>query len=235
MAKLSELALKDEPITSAPTDWESLPEQRGGGFQPLPQPGTYSFKQPANIDEAFSEVNVALVAAFRVTGQRVEVRYDSEHPLTIISEGEHKGERFDTSVNNIEINRAPKGQPEVRVPDMAYLLQAHGEPSMPPLGANKQFLAALSKHAGQAFTADIEWRASSKANKVRYIYNEEGKVVEDPAGCMGSGKKWYQSQIPRGEDGKYLERFGDPQGDGAVEAIRAFASLTRFTAYKGAK
>lgn len=235
MAKLSELTdLQDAPQTGTPTDWAALPEQRGGGYTPLPQPGTYSFKLPANLDSSFGVVPEALSKAFRVEGQRVEARFDSEHPLLIVG-GEHNGERFDSSVNNVEINRAPKGQPEVRVPDMAYLLQALGEPSMPQLGANKAFLGALAKHAGKLFTADIEWRAASKDSKTRYIYDAEGKVVEDPSGRVGSGKKWYQSQIPRGDDGKLLERFGDPQPDGSVEAIRAFASLTRFKPYEGGK
>jgi hypothetical protein len=106
---------------------------------------------------------------------------------------------------------------------------------MPPLGANKQFLAALSKYAGQAFTADVEWTARSNKNKTRYIYDAEGKVVEDPSGQKGSGKNWYQSDLKRekkDENGNILERFGDQQPDGSVEAMRCFATLTRFAAYK---
>jgi hypothetical protein len=78
----------------------------------------------------------------------------------------------------------------------------------------------------------VEWRAKSKADKTRYIYDAEGKVSEDPSGAKGSGKSWYQSQIPRDDDGKYLERFGDQGADGVAEAIRCFASLTRFVPYK---
>lgn len=234
MAKLSDLKdLRDEPVADGPKDWENIPEQ-GGSYTPLPQPGTYSFKLPSNLESAYAVVPPALVTAFRVTGDRVEVRFDAEHPLTILESpgGKHNGERFDTGVNNVERNRAPKGSPEVKVPDFIYLLQALGERDLPKLGENKKMLSALSKYAGQAFTADVEWRASSKADRTRYIYDAEGKAVEDPSGAKGSGKKWYQRDIPRGESGEFLERFGDQQADGSIEAVRCFGSLTRFQAYK---
>lgn len=234
MAKLSDLTdLRDEPVAEGPANWEDIPEQRGA-FAPLPQPGTFSFELPANIDDAYGKVPESLVASFNLKGDRAEVRFDAEHPLVIVEsrDGKYNGQNFDTSVNTVEKNRAPKGSPEVKVPDMIYLLQALGETDLPKLGESKKMLTLLSKYAKQRFTAEIEWRASSKSTKVRYIYDAEGKVVEDPEKKNGSGKKWYQSQIPRGEGGEYLERFGDPQPDGSVEAIRCFASLSNFRAYK---
>ena len=211
------LALKDEKVE---VDYENIPEQRTGGAPNLP-PGRYIFELPKNLDEAW-------IVRETGKGQRVALESDRDHPIVIAqvlkSQDEPLiGEVWRGSISNAERNRARKGEPERLVSDMTYLLRdGLGDQEAKPK-SNKEFIAALNKHAGARFAADVEWSTYCNKEKTRYIEVEE-QAVEDPDGTRGCGTNYYQSSIPRDEQGYYKERFSCKCG----ASLRAFTGLTRF-------
>jgi hypothetical protein len=212
------LELKDDVPTK--TDYENIPEQRGGGA-PLIPPGRYGFEIPKNVADAWATQDATV-------GQRVRVKFDRDHPLVLVkavkkSDEPLIGEVWEGGISNAERNRARKGDPERLVSDMTYLLRdglgSTGRPSK-----NREFIEEFNKFAGAQFTADNEWSASCNEKNTRYIL-VDGQAIEDPDGRKGCGTRVYQSDLQRDAEGYYLERQNCPK---CGASIRCFQNLTRF-------
>lgn len=213
------MALKDEEAQKV--DYDKLPEQRGGG-QPNINPGTYIFELPANVAEAW-EIRET------TRGQRVAIKSDRDHPIVVagvVREDDKPliGEVWYGSVSTAERNRAKKGEPEALVSDMTYLLRDGLEDKEAKPQKSREFMQAVSKHAGARFMADNTWSAFCNKAKPRYI-EVDGQVVEDPDKTPGCGENYYMRDIPRDAEGYYMERFTCKK---CGASLRAFQNLERF-------
>jgi len=217
---LQDLGLKAESVGGA--GFDELPEQQGS-YLPPPQPGSYRFQLPASLTNIWDtrefDGKTRLVALF-----------DADNPLTIVqSPGNQRNlEPFRTQITNNERNRARKGQPEVLVSDMDYLLKALGETKRP--ATNKAYLEALAKYAGKDFAADVTWSWSCNPKKPKRVPDGEGGSVEakDEAGQpeMGCGKRYYPREVRKDGQGQYPLSIACECG----ALLRAFPNLSNFQA-----
>ncbi len=222
-------------------DYEHVPEQRGE-FKALLQPGDFLFRLPKNLDLAWAEpfeANVGDKGKF----ERIAVQFDPEHPLTVVGAPPALraanpgviGETVRVRVANAERNRARKGDPAAYVSDMYYLLfEGLGLDGKKP-DENMEWIMALNAFAGKEFVAALTWSSFCSERNTRYIDDGQGGTTEDPDGTKGCGTRYYQSQLPRGEDGLFAERFtcgGKKQVDGGTvdcgASLRCFPNLERF-------
>jgi hypothetical protein len=230
MASLQELGLSNDKIEGV-DNFDDLAEQRA--FAPPPDPGTYRFQLPAAgpLAQAFGTVQSE-------KGQRIQVDLGGDAPLVIVqSPGKtHDGEPFSTRISNIERKRDRQGL--VVASDMDYLLKALGETTRAK--TNAAYGQALLKHAGQTFTADVEWSWNCNPRRAARFegVNEDGtpsgayETVDDPSSALegddagkraGCGTRYYQNDVPK-VDGKAPLRITCQCG----ASVRAFANLTRF-------
>ncbi len=210
--------------TGEADDLGALPEQMGG-WSPPPQPGTFRFALPAAkllTEENFEEYETE-------AGKFLRMIFNNDAPLTITQapkgREDHVGEPFLNRLSTQPRKRG-KGDDAPLASDAAYLIRALGETDRP--SSPKAWAACILKHAGEEFTADIEW--SWYCNPKRNIYTADGEggrmEVEDKQGCKA---RYYQdNQVKKGEEGYPLEiDCGGNDGEcGAL--VRAFANLTRF-------
>ena len=210
---LQDLGLKPEAVGGA--DFGDMPEQIGS-WTPPPQPGKYRLKLPSNLGQVWDTTEV--------DGKtRVVAKFDDDFPMTIVQSpgDEHNGEAFKSSVSNVGRNRARKGQPEVLVSDMDYLLKALGETSKPK--DNAGYITALQKYAGKDFSVDLTWSWFCNPKRNKRIDNGEGGQVEiEEPGC---GKRYYQKVVAKG-DGKFPLYITCECG----AIIRAFVQMGNFQA-----
>ncbi len=240
MPKLSDLGLGTEQLVSP--DFDNMPDQRGGGFKPLPQPGTYRLKFPV-----FNAVSPVFDTLDTADGKRLNVVLEDALALTIVQGpgGAHVGESFDWRVSNMAFNRSRKGEPEVKVSDMDYLLRDVFKVPKAPT-TNVGYAQAMIQFAsGQEFTADLEftWRCDEK----REIYVEQGDGTTTKIdGQKGCGARYYQGdgvrantvgKVPSNPDEPnspqiYPERILCNGKDGVPcgASIRAFPRLRNFRA-----
>lgn len=184
MAKLSDLNLGNEKVGDV--DFANMPDQRGG-FTPLPQPGTFRFAFPKF--DAGSPIFETLDSA---DGPRLNLVFEDAFALTIAQSAgnAHNGESFAWRVSNMAFNRSKKGDPEVKASDLDYLLRdVFGETARPK--TNKDYAMAMIKHAGEEFTADLEYTWNCNPKRDIYVDDGEGgySKVEGTKGC---GAKYYQ-------------------------------------------
>jgi len=206
-------------------DWGDVPEQFGPR-RTLLQPGPYVFKLPklAQLKDALGtfeceegeegskEKVVRIAATFR----------DGAELLVVQSpRGTRNGELFPTRISNQRRPRGKKhddGSPRPLASDMDYLVKSLQEPKRPT--TNDQYVQALLRHAEQDFGSDVEWSANCRKDKpVRLEVNDESApggvstVVMDgtdpdfPDVQHGCGRRYYQSQLPKDEEGHYVERM----------------------------
>lgn len=187
-----------------------LPEQIGGGWLPLPQPGRYRFRIPTTVSDSYEAFQVA------DQGQRVRAVFRKENALVM-------GVRtFECQISNQTRQIAGKD-----VSDFAYLL--HGLGYQKPLRSNRDYLEALSGYAGAEFMANVDWQTS--CNPKRSIRDAAGKELGKP----GCGQRWalrgytkkdgtVVKSIPTNPDGSYAENFLCTCGG----KLRAFGQLVKF-------
>lgn len=209
---LNELELKDEKLPEQSLD--DLPQF--GSFREPPQPGPYRFRLPAVLTKIWEVFDITINGK---TEQRVRAQFDGDAPLTIIQAKDQKylNESFETRVSNAE---RPRGKDKsVVASDMDYLLRALGEKARPR--TNKAYIETFNKYGGKEFGADISFSWVCSDSREIYVKDAEGHSVKDPEGRKGCGKKYYQRDVPKQDNGEYPVEL---QCDcGAV--VRAFANL----------
>lgn len=185
MPKLADLGIGNEKI--AGVDFSEMPEQRGGGMQDPPQPGTYRLKLP------MFDLNSPIFDAIESQdGKRVNIAFTDAFALQIVQSpgGAHNGEELDYRFSNVAFNQARKGQPEMKVSDLDFLLRDAFKDTGRPK-TNAAYVQALAKHAGKEFTVDLEFTWS--CNPKRDIYVDDGTGQSTKVeGTMGCGARYYQ-------------------------------------------
>lgn len=209
---LQDLGLKDEALPAQ--SYDDLPEF--GGFTPPPQPGPYRFQLPGNLSKVWE------VFDYGDKGQRLRMILDKDAPLLIVQSpgGKANNDTFQTRISNQERKRGKDG-PEAS--DMDYLLKALGEKAKPK--NNREYAAKMVANAGKEFGAEIEYSYVCNATRNIRAYDQQGKLqeVEGQGGC---GKKYYQKDIQKGEDGCFPHEIACVCGG----VLRVFANVTNFRA-----
>lgn len=221
-ASLNDLNLKNEALEGA--DFDNIPENLGQSFQDPPQPGKYRFKLPANMGTCWAVVET------EKHGQRINAVLADSAALTIVQSpngGQHNGEDFSYRISNVPRERTKE---KILVSDMDLLLRALGETKRPV--TNKAYAQALQKHAGEEFTAEVEF--SYQCNPKRDAYFDDGNggqaKAADPSSTSGSrlgcGTRYYQKDVPK-VDGVQPVRItcGNPE---CGASVRAFPNLSGF-------
>ena len=223
MSKLEELNLADEAIEVP----EEVPEQ-SGGFQPLPQPGTYTFRLPADLGDVWNSFE-------RNNVERISAKFDRDNPLAIIDSpgGAYDGLTLaNVSVTNVERGR---GREKVMVSEMFYMIQAlyQGE-ELPALNSNAAYAKALIAKAGKTFKAEVEWSANCSEHRDMYVEQEDGSKKQQD-GTPGCGAAYYtntgdpSNRIPVDEDNEFVDSFACAlSGNECPATLRAFPRITRF-------
>lgn len=211
---LQDLGLKAEVI-GTDTDFENLPEQMGT-YAPPPQPGTYVFQLPASLQNVWDTVTT------KDKKDRIKAVFDADAPLVIVQSvnNEYNGQPFRTSISNAERNRSRKGEPEVLVSDMDYVLVALGEKKKPK--TNIDYIKAFTPYAAKPFKADVTWSWGCNDTKNKFIDDGQGGLVETQE--PGCGKKYYQRDVPKDEHGKVPLRITCECGAN----LRGFPNLGNF-------
>jgi hypothetical protein len=236
MPKFAELGLTNEKVGDV--DFASMPEQRGG-FGPLPQPGTYRFKVPT-----FDASSPVFDTITTQKGARLNLKFEGAFALTIIqsSGNAHNGEAFEWRLSNQEFNRSRKGEPDIFVSDMDYILRDVLKQEKRPATNVAYGQAMIKAFSGAEFTADEEftWFCNPK-NDIRVDDGQGGTtVVEGTKGCESryyqGGKNGVQKVHADENDPAsplvYPERITCNGKDGVPcgAVIRAFPRLRNFRA-----
>jgi hypothetical protein len=212
MAKLSDVTIAENTY-EAPAE---IPEQRGG-FKPLLQPGDYEFQLPQNLKDLWEPT---------ADGKNISLVF-SESPLIVsrARDAQVIGLGYYGQISSRPFNRARKGEPDVLVDDLTYLLKYGLKDDRRPK-TKTELGAYISEHASGFFMAQVEWSANCNEKAVRFVADANGQSVADPSGKVGCAKKYkqYRDEIPRAEDGTYQERFLCQCG----ASLRCFGNLSRF-------
>ncbi len=222
MPDIKSLGLKREQIEGK--DLADLPDPTGAPQAPLPL-GTYRFKLPgkAALSTCYEKVSTTIKDK---PAERITAVLRDAAALTITQSrgGKMDGEPYGTRISNVERKRDRDGN--VYASDFDYLLRALGDKVKPR--DNEAYAAALERHAEGEFLADSEW--SAYCNDKQDIYADDGQGGQSKVeGQKGCGARYYQSAIPKREDGELEERFlCGGKGGQCGASLRVFSNLTRF-------
>lgn len=209
-------------------DVANLPEQLGA-IRPMLQPGSYRFALPRLDAECFAAVQT------QDYGARVQVRFDDEHPLTIVQapealKDELLGTPFTTSLSNVPRKRG-KGDDAPVASDWDYLNRALKVTTRPASNqAYAQGLIALSQVSpAPTFGADAEVSYNCNPNREARWDDGQGGTQAFPDETTGQprkgcGTRVYQKDVAK-TNGRYPERITCAKCNASV---RGFANLTRF-------
>lgn len=218
--------LPDEDPEAPPLpDFNNLPPQGGGGFEPE-QPGVYHFRAPKATLEQLSKYSDKMPTE---KGPRLMVQFKEDiqlHNLTT-------GKRTQWQVNDNALERGKKGSGNF-VSDLTYLFHATGY--LPNTGGMKgQLNALLAMCGGNPPDPPGEWfmtaTLTATCSTKRDIYKDvDGQSVEQK-GTKGCGGKFtsdpypnknpkvpFVEELPKGADGKYVSRVTCKCG----ASVRAF-------------
>ncbi len=217
---LDQLGLKDEPLPTGGGSLADLPEF--GTFTPPPPPGAYRFDLPKDLAAIYDVFDVEKNGA---TVQRVKAQFDRDHPLVITQSkgGLKNGEPYETRLTNNERIRGKKDS-GVLASDWDYLLRALGEKDKP--ANNRGYIAALQKHAGKNFGADITYSWVCGIERNIRVPNPQGGAPTEVEGQKGCGTKYYEKDAPKNADGSVPYEITCQCG----ALLRAFANLDNFRA-----
>ncbi len=194
----------DAPEEGGAMTADELPSQ-GGSRTPTILPGTSTFRLPANIDQCWEPFDFekkiggvvqthpagTVIGGVDVSGQAViehhlMLKFDSENPL-IVEGGPYDG----LPVNYVSISTMPrkrgKGDDAPSVPDMTYFVRKCLKDAS-PVQKRSDWMAIVNKHAGAIIRLEHGLSAFCDPERVRYIGDGAGGVIEDPDGNHGCGK-----------------------------------------------
>lgn len=221
--KLSEVELKADPLSPEEVPQE-VPEQ-GGTYIPLLPFTTFAFQLPADLADCW-EVFDHVDQNSGAETQRLRLRFDLEHPLTVFG-GPKSGALFTTTVSSVP---RPRGKDKTPVADLYYLVrECLGD--LTPIRSNRDYVNVVNKHAGEVVYLELGGSARCDKERVRYIFTENPEdasnplTIEDPDGTHGCGQRYYSRQIPRTENGDPVERLACGT---CGAALRVFQQIERF-------
>jgi len=198
LANINELNLKADEVD---VSFDDMPDP-GGQYTPNPKPGSYKFTLPSDLRNVWEVIE-------RNGKERVQATFDFDNALMYrsIRGSDVEDLPWTTRINNAEYSFGDGASTS----NMAQLLKhALGEETTPR--TNMEYAQALERHAGESFIADVTWSSYCNAKKDIKVYDEDDEgnqlsstIVKD--NTPGCGKKFKQDQIPKTEDGTYMDRF----------------------------
>lgn len=209
---INELNLGNEKLG---IDYGQIPEETGEYTPPI-QPGSYVFALPTNLDSIWETID-------RGGQQRVQAVFHNDDALTVFLHGDET-RSFSAWINN---HPFPRNKEKIEVSDMTYLIRVL-EPSATPQ-TNPEFVAALQRHAGEKFKANVTWSAYCNPKKDIYmeVADEAGETtVQVQEGTKGCTTNYYQNAIPRDDKGMFVDTFTCTECNAVV---RAFPKLRKFS------
>jgi hypothetical protein len=172
---------------------DEMPRQYSPGFTKPPQPlKTYQFRLPADISSVYDTFDTE-------RGQRIKAQFRSDKALANVT----TGESLDYTVTTQEREYGKAGEKKLGS-EMAFLLTALGEKTIPAFSNSRKLMAALSSHGGGLFKADVDWEATCQKDRDIYTFDAtQGKSVK-AEGKKGCGRKWATRSYtaPKATDGK---------------------------------
>ena len=224
---------------------DELPSAGGGGRTTL-QPGIDTFKLPIELPQLWSEV----VMRWDKDGQtykRAMLKLTKDHPLVVV------GGTNDGDVMTMILNNNPRPRPWTKrdepttpwVSDLVYLLRVGLNDKSPlPNGAEQTpaLIAAINRHAGGIVRIKHGLSGQCRPDKVRRVLatGADGteKVIEDPHGTKGCGKRYYTRDFKNGavagESPYDVDIFCKTQICAAASVVvRGFESFEEFLAPQG--
>jgi len=225
---LQDLGLKDEELPTAGQMLDELPEF--GARTPLPQPGTFRLKLPADLSRSWDTIDVT---KNNVASQRVKLIFDKDNPLLIVQSlgGRYDGQPLETGLTN---NERARGSSGIVASDLHYLIKAFGEKAVPK--NNVGWIRLVNTFGGKEFGAD--WTFSWNCGEHRDIYVPDGQGGSQKVdGKKGCGWRYYVGD-GQPNPNKKIGYIAKPQGAdyptdiqcscGAL--VRAFGNLDNIRA-----
>lgn len=171
-----------------------LPEQGGGQRTPTIMPAIHLFRLPANLDQCWdardyekkdAEGNVMNGPDGKpLVEQHLLLQFDKDNPLVVVG-GEYDGLPAHATITTMGRRRGKRNDPKAPVvADMTYLLRDALNDNT-PIKFRKDYFAAINKHAGQVIRLETGLSAQCNPERVRYIDDGAGNVIEDPDGTKG--------------------------------------------------
>lgn len=210
---LQELGLKDEALPEQ--DLNDLPEF--GGFQPPPPPGTYRFRVPNPVGNAFDLADTD-------KGQRITVIFGADNPLVITQATRPAliNTPFQTRLSGKERKRGKDG-PEVS--DLDYLDKAMGQTTRSK--SNREVAQRVLGYGSKEFAADLTYSWACSEKRDIYVKDAAGATVK-VEGTKGCGAKYYQDRDVKKDETTGEYPYEITCSCGAL--VRAFANLDRIRA-----
>lgn len=193
MSNINDLELSDEQLPEV--DLDNLPQE---GFAP-PQPGTYVLTLPKDMENLWEK--------YQSTGHGERVKANFKKNGT----GDFRlkyAKNDQDGMLSLSLSNQPIGNRPGKLDYLAAALGNKGSYSF-----NHEIIAALVKHGGEQFIANVVYTAKNKNTNQRfstrpYTNSKTGEVVK---------------AIPKDVNGAYLVEFVD---EGTL--VRAFPDLEQF-------
>lgn len=187
------MKLRDD-VEDSLTEGE-LPAQ-GGGYVPTIMPGFHNLQLPANIDQCWEAKdyekkddagNVVMGPdGVALVEQHLLLKFDKENPM-IVQGGNFDGLPFTATISTMARRRGKKTDPNApKVSDMTYFIRDSLNDNS-RIQFRKDVIGIVNKHAGQVVRVESGLSAQCDTERVRYIDDGAGGVIEDPDGIQGCG------------------------------------------------
>lgn len=189
------LQLRDEADESLTN--EELPEQMGPQT-PTILPGISHFRIPPNIDQCWEakdyerkdkDGNTIIDPATQkpAVEQHLLLKMDKENPMVVVG-GEFDGLPATATITTIPRKRGKKNDPNApMVHDLSYFVrESLADKSV--VARKSDWLPIVNKHAGEVVRLEHGLSANCDPERVRYIPDGAGGVIQDPDGNHGCGK-----------------------------------------------
>lgn len=200
------LNLRNE-VEESMTEGE-LPSQ-GGTYVPTILPAIHHFRLPANIDQCWEAKDyekkddqgqvINGPDGKPLTEQHLLLKFDKENPMIVVG-GDFDGLPATAVITTMARFRGKKSDPNrPKVSDLTYFLR-DALNDQTPIKFRKDYVTAINKYAGKVVRLETGLSAQCDPDRVRYIDDGAGGVVEDPDGHKGCNK----AQGPESRDGSRL-------------------------------
>ena len=222
---MTEQTIDPAKYASVPVDEAEVPTEvpaQGSGYVPMLPFGIYTGVLPTEIPMAVREDVVDQGDGTQKMVPRWVVHFDRDHPITIEG-GPADGHPLTEYVTNVPRQRRDGS---LR-PSALYFMVREGLNDATPIKAFGDWATILKRHGGKRIRIEVGGSVTCNEEKVRFLtFEQDGAQVtaEDPEGTLGCGARYYTPDIPKGPDGKAVERFSCACG----ASLRVFNRIERW-------
>lgn len=234
MAERQTLELRDEVETTYTGD--DLPAQMGAPT-PSIMPGISLFQLPANLDQLWDTFDIekkdenGATLTHDVDGKQVPVveqhlmlKISRDNPMVVVSSSneENVGLPASTTMSTLGRKRGKKNDPDAPVvADLTYLLRTSLNDKT-PIAKRKDWIPAVSKHAGEVIRLEHGLSGYCDPERVRYIDDGAGGSIEDPDGTHGCGLTDGKKEKSRLYSNDFKTQIADPNDETGHKQITVF-------------